>query len=315
MYRIFIAYICSVILLVGCQSPLEKSVMEPLTSEQLDKVAKEDKSFLATYSIVEEKWNYISSSADSVRWSTVTYARLHNYLNAAKNAELTSPLFDSLRRDWENSYIQYNYKADSIVSNWKNYLAVNSPDSLVSVMFSGVELEKFRNQKKEIDTLVKVQIKIKPLSFAIDSLTMIYSFTLDSNNVSLNSINLKRRILDSTTIKVYPNLLPDIKKVLVNSDTLLQFTASVQSIYSNGKCYNTDSLKKDIPTSVLAFIEAELSQTDPYFDSNYYRENIIRNEIDPLFMSQSAYIRLNAENYYKGLDSLVFNYINYRGLQ
>ena len=314
MYRIVIAYICSVILFVGCQSPLEKSVMEPLTSEQLDKVAKEDKSFLVTYSIVEEKWNYITSSADSARWSAINYGRLHNYLNTTKNAELNTPLFESLRRDWENSYTQSNMKADSIVSYWKNYLSVNSPDSLVSIIFSGVELEKFRNNKKEIYTIVKVKLKIKPLSFNIDSLSLIYSFILDSNNVSINPVNYKRKIMDSTIIKVYPNLLPDIKKSIVNSDTLLQFSASIQSVYLNGKCYNIDSIKKDMPKSVLAYIEAELSKDAPFFDSNYYIQNIIRKEIDPAFMSQSAYIKLNAENYYKRLDSLVFNFLNYRGL-
>ena len=136
MFRIIIAYICSVILLVGCQSPLEKSVLEPLTTKQLDKVAKKDKSFLATYSIVEEKWNYIASSADSARWRGVTYSRLHNYLNTTKSAELNSPLFDKLRSDWENSYMQSNIAVDSIVSYWKHYLSVNSPDSLLSVTYA-----------------------------------------------------------------------------------------------------------------------------------------------------------------------------------
>ena len=321
MFRIIIAYICSVILLVGCQSPLEKSVLEPLTTKQLDKVAKEDKSFLATYSIVEEKWNYITSPADSARWRAVTYSRLHNYLNTTKSAELNSPLFDKLRSDWENSYIQSNNAVDSIVAYWKNYLSVNSPDSLVSVTFAGVELDKFRNQKKEIDTLVKVKVKIKPLSGAIDSLSLLYGFSLDSSNVhyyfpfngKLNFIKHKRTLQDSIIIKVYPYLLPCVKQALVKHDSTVQFKVAMHSVYSNGKCYNADSLKKDLPTAVLALIESETSMGEPMFDASFYRENIIREEIDPAFVSQSAYIKLNAEQFYRELDSLVFNYINYRG--
>ena len=87
----------------------------------------------------------------------------------------------------------------------------------------------------------------------------------------------------------------------------------MHSVYSNGKCYNSDSLKKDLPAAVLALIESETSMDDPMFDSSFYRENIIRAEIDPAFVSQSAYIKINAEHFYKELDSLVFNYINYRG--
>ena len=183
MYRIIIAYICSVILLVGCQSPLEKSVLEPLTSHQLDKVVKKDKSFLATYSIVEEKWNYICSSADSLRWKDISYSRLHNYLITTQSAQINSPLFDQLRRDWKNLYIQSNYAVDSIVAYWKNYLSVNSPDSLVKVTFAGVELEKFRNLRKDIDTLVKVKVNIKSLKSAVDTITLLYGFSLDSSDV------------------------------------------------------------------------------------------------------------------------------------
>ena len=321
MFRIIIAYICSVILLVGCQSPLEKSVLEPLTSKQLDKVAKKDKSFLATYSIVEEKWNYITSSADSARWRDITYGRLHYFINTTKSAELNSPLFEKLRCDWENSYIQSNREVDSIVSHWKNYLQTNSPDSLVSVIFSGVELDKFRNRKKEIDTLVKVKVMIKPLKYTVDSLSLLYGFSLDSTTVhyyfpfngKLNFIKHKRGISDSTLIKVYPYLLPDIKKALIVQDSTIQFKVAMHSVYTNGKCFNADSLKKDIPQAVLALIESETSLNDPMFDANFYRENIIREEIDPAFVSQSAYIKLNAEQYYMELDSLVFNYINYRG--
>lgn len=321
MFRIIIAHICSVILLVGCQSPLEKSVFEPLTTKQLDKVAKKDKSFLATYSIVEEKWNYITSPADSARWRGVTYSRLHNYLHTTKSAELNSPLFDKLRSDWEISYIQSNIAVDSIVSYWKNYLSVNSPDSLVSVTFAGVELDKFRNQKKEIDTLVKVKVKIRPLKMAVDSLSLLYGFSLDSSDVhyyfpfngKLNFIKYKRTISDSTIIKVYPYLLPDIKRALIGQDSTVQFKVAMHSVYSNGKCYNTDSLKQDLPAAVLALIESETSMDDPMFDASFYRENIIRAEIDPAFVSQSAYIKLNAEHFYRELDSLVFNYINYRG--
>ena len=321
MFRIIIAYICSVILLTGCQSPLEKSVLEPLTTKQLDKVAKEDKSFLATYSIVEEKWNYITSPADSARWRGVTYARLHNYLNTIKSAEINSPLFKKLRSDWEDSYAKSSNQVDSIVSLWKNYLSSNSPDSLVSVLFSGVELEKFRNSKKEIDTLVKVKVKIKRLKFPLDSLSLLYGFSLDScavdtalvSNDTLNSIKYNRRISDSIITKVYPTLLPAVKKSLINSDTLLKFDVEVQAVYANGKCYNADTLKKDVPSAVLALIESETDLNDPMFDSNFYRENIIRQEINPAFVSQSAYIKLNAEDFYRELDSLVFNYINYRG--
>ena len=32
--------------------------------------------------------------------------------------------------------------------------------------------------------------------------------------------------------------------------------------------------------------------------------------VDPAFMSQSAYIKVNAEDYYREIDSLAFSYTN-----
>ncbi len=321
MYRVIIAYICSVILLSGCTSPLEKSVLELLTSKQLDKVAKKDKSFLATYSIVEEKWNYISTPEDSARWRGITYNRLHNYLNTINSSEINTPLYSKLRRDWENSYKDYNNQVDSLISFWSDYLISNSPDSLASITFAGIELDKFRNDKKEIDTLVKVKIKIKALRTDIDSLSLLYGFAKDNTPVAyyfpfngkLNSIKHKRRISDSITIKVYPYLLPDIKRSLVSSDSLLKFIPAIHSVYSNGKCYNTDSLKKDLPEAALKLIEHLTYDNDPMFDASYYREKLIIEKIDPRFVPQSAYIKINSEQYYRALDTLVFNYVNYRG--
>ena len=46
------------------------------------------------------------------------------------------------------------------------------------------------------------------------------------------------------------------------------------------------------------------------FDELYFRERIIRELVDPSFISQSAYIKVNAEDYYKEIDSLVFSYTN-----
>jgi hypothetical protein len=76
---------------------MEKSVIEPLTSKELDKVVRKDKSFLATYSIVEGMSNHIYTPQDSARWKSITYARLHNYVKTIESAELNSPLFAQLR--------------------------------------------------------------------------------------------------------------------------------------------------------------------------------------------------------------------------
>ncbi|MBQ6573479.1 MAG: hypothetical protein IIX41_04065 [Bacteroidales bacterium] len=295
----------------SCSSPLEKSVLEPLTSKELDKVAGKDISFLATYSIVEEKSNYIHSTQDSSRWRGITYQRLHNYLKTIESAELNSPLFAQLREKWENLYDSYNVQVDTILHKWNDYIIKNTPDSLLALSFEGVEIEKIRNAKKQIDTLVKAKLKFKALSFPVDSLSLTYRFEPYSDTSCLNHITHKKRIRDSVVIKVFPNLVPQLKTALAINDTSLTFAYEIHSLYANGKCYNVDTLKSHLPKSVIQFIDAERSSLESQiFDESYFRERIIRELVDPSFISQSAYIKVNAEDYYKEIDSLVFSYTN-----
>lgn len=301
----------SIFLLAACKSPLEKSILEPLTSKELDRVAGEDNSFLATYSIVEEKSNYIHTLQDSSRWKHLTYARLHSYLKTIESAELNSPLFAQLREKWEQMYSSYNTQVDTILRQWRQYLETNTPDSLLIISFEGIETEKIRNLNKQIDTLVKARIKYKSLSFPVDSFKMAYCFAPFNDSSATNNVVYKKRIKDSTTVKVFPVLIPELKKRLSSKDTALKFQYEIFAVYANGKCYNYDSLKQDLPKSVMQLINAEESSKESqFFDERYFREKIIRDLIDPAFISQSAYIKINAEDFYKEIDSLAHNYTN-----
>lgn len=318
------SYLIFLAVLTSCTSPLEKSILDPLTSKELDKVARKDISFLATYSIVEEKSNYISTPSDSARWREITYNRLHSYLNTIKSAELNAPLFTKLREDWENIYNRNNSKVDSIIGSWNNYLASNSPDSLLSVSFDGIETERIRNKENQIDTLIKARIRLVPKKFDIDSITVFYSFNYKDEspvyyfpfNGELNHIKHTRKLKEGTTIKVFPYLLPNLKKQLSAGDTSVVFRYEIVSLYAHGKCYNADSLYNDIPKSILQYNLAKSKENETgIFDERYFREKIIKELINPSFVSQGAYIRINAEGYYNEIDSLVFSYTNLNGAQ
>lgn len=319
-----ILFFAGCLFVLSCSNPLDKSVTEPLDAKEIDRVVRKDKSFLTTYSIVEEKWNHIHSSEDSARWKSVTYGRLHNYLATIESAQLNSPLVIQLREKWEKLYNSHRVSADTIIKGWKCYLQANSMDSLVAVSYEGIELERFRNSRKEIDTLLKAKISIKPLKQVIDSISVQYSFinlndTIQPADSSFtpNVIEVKKRINQIHNLKVFPYLDKETKRMLIDKDSSVAFSAVVTNLYSAGKSFSKDSLMKEIPKSVQAYIQAEnrIDTLSPVFDQKFYIENIIKELVDKHFMSQSAYIKLNAEDYYKEIDSLVFNFLNYNSLQ
>ena len=322
--RLLIFLVC-VAAFVACASPMEKSVIEPLTSKELDKVAGKDVSFLATYSIVEGMSNHIYTPEDSSRWKDITYTRLHNYIKTIESAELNSPLFAQLREKWGKMYDSYSMQADSIISHWKNYLQVNSPDSLLHVSYEGIEIERFKKSSNVIDTLVKAKVTLTPLRYAIDSLFVLYAFHhsdetpsyIVMTEVPADIISHKRKLREPSSIKVFPNLPPHVKSGLISNDSSFVFSCKIDKVYMQGKCFNEDSLKMELPKSVLSYIEAENTDVlvNPLFDQEFYKEKVIKELVNPSFVSKSAYIKINAEHYYKQIDSLVFNYLNYNGLQ
>ncbi len=299
MFRLIAIYFCA-LFLAACSSPLEKSVVEHLSAKELDKVAGEDKSFLATYSIVEEKSNYISTPSDSARWQQLTYSRFHNFLRTIESNEHNAPLLSSLRSRWENIAAKNNASADSLVAFWRNFMDSNNPDSLVSVSFEGVEFERIRNTNKEIDTLLRARIKLKALGIVIDSMLLAYSF----DSLGMDTLMLSRKISDSSLIKFFPALLPHIRTALINNDSTISFSSIPISLYSDGKCYNMDSLRNEVPESILE-----------YLDGTGDRETVIKKIIDPNFVSLSAYLRHNAQEYYRQTDSLAYSYMVFRGEQ
>lgn len=307
------------VMLAACSSPMEKSVLEPLTSSEIDKVAGKDNSFLATYSIVEEKGNYISTFQDSLKWRDITYGRLHSYLSQIREAQINSPLFANLRNQWEQLYAHQSSIADTIITHWNNYLEMYNPNNLASVKFDGIETEFIRNVKKEIDTLLKARIKIYSSVFPVDSLYIEYSFINDilpedtSRTVLPNVISYRKVIRDSAALKVYPKLDAATVKFLMQNDTNCRFVYNVARVHYNGKCYCKDSIQNDVPQSVLNYIDAQKSDSLGLFDEQFYKESIIRELVKNDFSSQSAFIKHNAENFYRDLDPLVFSYLELNG--
>ncbi len=308
----FFIIIIALIFLEGCTSPLEKFIFTPLTTKELDKIVKQDKSFLSTYSLIEEKSNKTFSSYDTLRFKSITYQRLHNYIKEISNKSSNTIITSDARSRWIEKYNKYNRQTDSIVKYWENYLIENSPNSLSVVEYQNFKTEKIRVLNKIVNN-IRLKFKIKALKFSIDSLFVTY-YISDTLCRYRFSFDYKRKIRDSVITNVIPNSTNDsinLESLLGKQSTII--SAEINSVFSNGKCFNLDSLTNDIPSSVFTLISSRDS-SDTFYDETVYRDIIIKEFIDPSFPSQEAFIKNSLENYHKNLDTLVYNYINYNQL-
>lgn len=322
MSRLIYIIFLSIIFLEGCKSPLEKFIFSPLTTQELDKIVEEDVSFLNTYSLIESKSNQIFSSKDSSRFKGITYLRLHNYLKEISNKHNNSIITSNARSEWSERYKIYNSQVDSVIKNWEKFITASSPDSLASIQYIGYKTEKIR-VKNKITNNIRLQFKIKSLKQNIDSVKAIYALVDSSlmiipdstNTGNIFKIEYKRRVRDSVITSVIFNPAESH----INTDSLIEnnlffIGTSVESVYSDNICYNKDTIRNMVPQNVLTLIDNKENSTQTFFDETIYRDLIIREQINPNFLSQEAYVKNSLENYHKNLDTLVYNYINYNQL-
>lgn len=299
------------LLILGCSSPMDKSVMTPLTSKEIDKVAGKDPSFLATLSVVEEKSNYIVTANDSARWNEVTYGRVHKFLSQTQNPQIKSSLYSNLRDEWEKIYLNNNKVADSIIAQWGDFIKNNCPDSLVAIRHTGTETVRI-SSKKKIDIMVKVELQLTPLKFPIDSVNAIYSFVIPNDTLTReyhNTLNHNKRFRETTERKMFLIAPENIKEALSKNDTSCIFKYKLISVHSEGKCYHSDSIFRQVPISVQKYFTAlEENAESNIFDEMFYREQIIKELVNPVFLPQSVYVKTNAENHFRQLDTLVYSY-------
>ncbi|MDO4735446.1 MAG: hypothetical protein Q4B21_00275, partial [Bacteroidia bacterium] len=141
MPRIIIIIFTCIIFLEGCKSPLEKFIFTPLTTQELDKIVAQDKSFLHTYAIIEEKNNYVFTKNDSLRFQGITYLRLHNYIKEFSNKKNNALITSNARENWLYRYNRYNSQVDSVINFWENHIKANSPDSVCNINYLGHKIE------------------------------------------------------------------------------------------------------------------------------------------------------------------------------
>lgn len=134
-----ILYVC-VLILFGCSSIPDQSIMEKLTIEDLNSAIKSDTSFASFYETIRAK----TDKLDDIKKATyhdITYSRLFEYVRFLKDTAYWNPLNNDWEKEWEAQFGAYTYKADSIIDFWKNYLEENSLSKYVNVELAEIDLE------------------------------------------------------------------------------------------------------------------------------------------------------------------------------
>jgi len=243
-----------VIGLSSCNSPLKKSVIEPLKIKDLKVIIEKDTLFEFTYKAIQEiRESKLTDDVEKAKWSDMTYNRVHKIAQFYSDSLKQSNYLPQIKSEWESKYSNIIQQVDSISDYWEKYKKENA-------LINYVNIELFDVQTKQ-NGIPEIGFKITPLKGAIDKIYFDFVFIDKKNkgklserdkftfsNDNLDYISLDNKITESkiiwkrTIIDIVKNKL--LEEVLEDYD----FEMKINSITKNGYKINSYDIK--IPNSV-----------------------------------------------------------------
>jgi len=164
-------FVLSMIVFVGCSSPLDKTILSPLELEELQAAMEEDTLFGPIYDLVSvARDSVLTKPSDQVTWSELSYKELLDFRRLATDSVFNREASDKSMTRWRKGSYFTALKTDSVAQEWKNkreqWQLVNDPNNFISITPVDIETE-YYSYSHGIEK-VKVKFKFKPLKGSIE---------------------------------------------------------------------------------------------------------------------------------------------------
>ena len=301
----FFLIVVAIILVSSCSNGLNKSIIEPLSVDEL-KANMKDSTFVDFYSLVQEMSDWIKESdIRQAQYGDITYRQVRKFMNHYEDTAYFSKKRKVWKEEYDKVYPNYDQQVDSIMNYWRDYTEQYNMDSLVTIEFSKLWKE-YYSYSGGIRA-VNIGFLITPLKGKIDQLVFRYEMKTKVNNDGSISVWNGHRCVASAPVSS-PKVLYweadyyDEKKLqhLSNEEVKrdYDFNFEIVNVRINGENYE-DKLKS-VPEPVYMAIK----YCKP--DNNYYADDIIKLLIDPNYQDFYDYIQPFIEEDMKKTDSEVF---------
>ena len=303
----------SVLLIVlglsSCNSPLKKSVIEPLEIKDLKNIIEKDTLFEFTYKAIQEIRNLkLTDDVEKAKWSDMTYNRVHKVFQLYSDTLAQSKYTGKIKSDWNSKYGFYLRKTDSISNYWKKYKKEKSLNNYVRIELFDIQTE---------DKRVKIGFKITALKTPLKEISFDYIFIDKSEKEKIKEWD-KYPILNDNTVsynrfenisesKVYwkgdwrnqdkfeDKILEEILKKYV-------FKLKLNSISNNGVTIYESDIK--IPYSIERMLE-----TEDDFMYEYYREDVVKEFINSEFVRYDKFKSIKLDSIARKIDPKAIEFL------
>lgn len=295
--------------LSSCNSPLKKSVIQPLEIKDLKDIIDKDTLFEFTYKAIQEiRDAKLTDDVEKAKWSDLTYNQVHKMVQLYSDTLAQRKYTGKIKSDWNSKYGFYLPKADSISNYWKKYKKENSLNNYVSIELFDIQTENKR---------VKIGFKITALKTPLKKVSFDYVFIDKNEKDKIEEWEKYPRLNDNTVDYNYFENISDSKiywkgdwrnqdifenKILEEILKKYVFKLKLNSISNNGVTIYESDFK--IPYSVERMLETEND-----FMYEFYREDVVKEFINSEFIRYDRFKNTKLDSIARKIDPRTIEFL------
>lgn len=305
---------------MSCNSPLDKSVFEPLTIDELQTTMDKDSQFISTYNrIIYIRDTLLTSDVEKAKYADLTYNRIYDFVKFSNDSNYFNPIESNLKKEWDSKYGIYKEQIDSVSNYWKKQQEENSLESYVKIELEDIKTTYYAYSEYYKQTFVG--FKLTPLKGRIDYIRFSYKLEPKINEDNLDAIPsmFTPYFVNTPCISIKPFSSPIVRywdiidkyKSIFEENTVSSLLKKynikflIWGIQNNGEYIFRDEL--EIPRAIQLhwLVENRESINDLFYDA------VVREVLHKEYVREDEYVILEKHKILKENDSLVFEFLNY----
>lgn len=306
-------------LTVSCNNALDRSIAEPLTTEEVNEAMKKDPGFVFTYKFVESHNNYLQTTSQKSMWKDLTYKRFHKFVVTITDGNFLESHEKEFAKKWELQYGHCITSADSVCDIWEKYWDTHRVTNYVRVDLVDIEKE-YIDPPWRGDPIVSARnfvMKVIPLLGTVDGVSFDYNLLeKDEENVYSHhhSVEISDPFNAPVVVRDSPVLKTQIDEIVKSSDfnTVLseyKFAFAINYVIINGKKVSTLTLREATPDAVYKYIW-ERKKGGNKFEKEFALKSIVENILKKEFESKDDYVSKQVQNACSEIDELAFRFFS-----
>ena len=315
-----IIYLIFTVGLISCNSPLDKSIFEPLSVEDLKKSIDKDSLFKNTYEyIVYVRDTVMKSDLEKVKFADLTYEEIHEFQLFLSDTTYFKPINEKIEKEWAKKYGVYEKQVDSVSIYWKKFKEENSMKQYVKIDIVEIDKE-YYSYGNDIRN-VNIGFRLTPLKGRVEQIRFGFSIEAKINEKEKDDIysslysSLDKKWCRSTSpfskpITRYWEVDYTDEKILKNK-TLKTFLRDynihieVDKIRKDGINMSNDNLS--IPKSIENYWEYE-NREEKYLQDLYF-DDVVKEVLNKEFMTKYEYRGQEIDKILKNKYPLIFKFV------